>query len=751
LLEKIIIRLQNINELEDLLTELLEMTPTFQPFGFGVPAQKSVTKVRAIAVPIDSSQRNIIRAGKTARRSAISKGKILSARRIEEQEEEQSKINDSVSQFTCAADLRPLMRELEMEIFGILKYGEFKKPQEDYGDNDDGHKDNESNESPDDEIRLKPKEIIYLLEDLNRKLEHKISPPSMNIPFFAKKFKKNEINTKSKRFDLISRQTALEVVSTVSEKFLPLLLIQFESICNLLDPDNDVLLERNELNETQKCLELLLEIIHRLVSWSDLKSPDNVQTLIDILNQISSRDDSSTESTATSIRRDCLQKSITDAFEYLLKFSSKLPTANLAILFHKILCKINEFAPDPNELSVKSGDIARYFATYQWQDRKQLKPSSIVYLIQQDIHYSTDKVERIKYYADLVLPSLENNEEKVLEENPLFNKDTFQHFYKALSIELIETLREFKMNGTVEEILTQFTNMVYCWQKLVSYIKKNHKRVILSVVLRYGRGFIDLFVKKVLPFMDESFKLHRDVILIIFKDFQNATRNIQTLCTHVKVVKDTMLAALVPAVKKSLEIVIFQVKAMLQHNGYPPEAFFMGALKFRDIEGNLVDPNTPIDGDTRDDLNSVLNDDDDDDGDDEDIEKIEEKQDGSEDDDDNEIASTTSRSTDKIRKRKGKKKTNNSQFEEMEDGSSEKNGGHITEDEVDDSSVAKTDSINSDVEQDIIDLLDEYNEEKELESCNRKRSKCADDDENEPVVASSSKSMHKRSRIDLNK
>ncbi|CAB5380613.1 unnamed protein product [Rhizophagus irregularis] len=749
--KKIITRLQNINELENLLTELLKITPTFQPFGFGVPTQKSVTKVRAIAIPIDTSQRNIIRAGKTARRSAISKGKIISARRIEEQEEEQSKINDSVPQFMCAADLRPLMRELEMETFGILKYGEFKKSQVDYDDNDDGSKDKEV---CDDEIRLKPKEIIYLLEDLNRKLEHKISPSSMNIPFFAKKFKKNEINTKSKGFDLISRQSALEIVSTVSEKYLPLLLTQFESICNLLDPDNDVLLERNELNETQKCLELLLEIIHRLVSWSDLKSPDNVQTLINILNQISSRDDSLTESTTTSIQRDCLQKSITDVFEYLLKFSSKLPTANLAILFHKILCKVNELAPDPNELSVKFGDIARYFATYQWQDRKQLKPSSIVYLIQQDIHYSIDKIERIKYYADLVLPSLENNEEKVLQENPLFNKDTFQHFYKALSIELIETLREFKMNGTTEEILTQFTSMVYCWQRLVSFIKKNHKRVILSVVLRYGRGFIDLFVKKMLPFIDESFKLHRDVTLIIFKDFQNATRNIQTLCTHVKVAKDTMLAAMVPAVKKSLEIVIFQVKAMLQHNGYPPEAFFMGALKCRDIEGNIVDPNMPIDEDTRDEVNSVLNDDDDDDGDDEDIEKIEEeKQDENEEDDDNEIASETSRSADKIRERKGKKKTNTPQFEEMEDGSSEKNDGHITEDEeVDDASVAKTDSINSDVEQDIIELLDEYIEEKELESYNRKRSECsADDDENESAAASSSKSTHKRLRMESNK
>jgi len=464
-------------------------------------------------------------------------------------------------------------------------------------------------------------------------------------------------------------------------------------------------------------------------------------------------------------QHEILQKSTKDAFIYLLKFSSKLPTANLAILFHKILCKINEFASDPDELSVKSGEIARYFATYQWQDRKQMKPASIIYLVQQDIHYSIDKIERIKYYADLVLPSLENNEEEVLQANPLFSKDTFQHFYKALSIELIDTLREFKMNKSTEEILVQFTNMVYCWQRLVSFIKKNHKRVILSVVLKYGRAFIDLFVKKMLPFMDESFKLHRDIILAIFKDFQSATRNIQTLCTHVKVVKDTVLAATVPAVKRSLEIVIFQVKAMLQHNEYPPEAFFMGALKFRDIEGNVIGSDMPIDEGTRDEVNSMLgdddgddDDDDDDDGDDDDVEQIDDEEKQNENDNDvSEIASVTSRSTDKGRKQKGKKKTISSQSDdvEMEDVSFEKNDSHRSDEEMDDVSVAKADSINSDVEQDIIDILDEHNGEEEL----KKRSKHVlysaeednDVDENEDSESTSyNNNSRKKSRVASN-
>ncbi|RUS21064.1 Fanconi anaemia protein FANCD2 [Endogone sp. FLAS-F59071] len=52
--------------------------------------------------------------------------------------------------------------------------------------------------------------------------------------------------------------------------------------------------------------------------------------------------------------------------------------------------------------------------------------------------------------------------------------------------------------------------------------------------------------------------------------------------------KDTSLAPHVPLIRKSMETIIFQVKAMLSDNNCPPDAFFLGALKHRDIRGEEV-------------------------------------------------------------------------------------------------------------------------------------------------------------------
>ena len=63
--------------------------------------------------------------------------------------------------------------------------------------------------------------------------------------------------------------------------------------------------------------------------------------------------------------------------------------------------------------------------------------------------------------------------------------------------------------------------------------------------------------------------------------------------------KDTTLATLVPKVKRSLETVIFQVKGMLLHNDCPSDAFFMGNLKHRDLEGREVSANMPREEDDK--------------------------------------------------------------------------------------------------------------------------------------------------------
>ncbi|RIB11525.1 Fanconi anaemia protein FANCD2 [Gigaspora rosea] len=634
--KNVISKLRHVIELEKLLNDLLEITPSFQPFGFTTPTPTKNVKSNAVSVVVGSMPKNFIKTGATVRRSGVSKSKIISTRRSEvEKDDEQNKgTNESSNctpKFASVSDLRPLMRELVLPVFGMLKYGNIKNPTND----------NEATKMVDD-AQLRPAEIVYLLEDLKRKLDFKLSSPVSNVPFFAKKSKKAELGNNSDEFALIARQASLDIVKQVSLDYVPHLLRQLDLICEELNPTDDVIIEDDVEEALQRCLQLILEIIHRLLCWTELKSLDNKETLITVLKQLCPKALSSVPK-FTLVQPEVLQQSANEAFQYLHNFASRLPTANLAILLHKILKIIAGFAPNSSELFAKSGEVARNFASHTWDDINKLDSESIIYLVRNDIRHSSNPIDRIKFYAIDVLPSLESRNDNITESYPLLNRNTFPHFYKALFIELVEVLQEFRSGNfnTIDETLAHISNTVECLQKLVSFIRINHKRNVLSVTLKYGRSFIDTFLKQMLPLMDKHFNSYRDEILNIFKTFQMSTRNLQALCNHVKVNKESQLSAMVPLVKKSLEIVIFQVKGLIQHNGLPLSTFFLGELKHRDIDGREVESDDQRDDSSqKDDVNSVLDEDYDDDGDDKDVENLEEEEEEEEnndaEDDDNE-------------------------------------------------------------------------------------------------------------------
>ncbi|CAG8441668.1 4041_t:CDS:10 [Acaulospora colombiana] len=577
-------RLRHVVELEKRLNAVLEITPTFQPYGFFTPSPSKSVKLKSVAtISSGFAQRGLVKTGRTIRRSRISKSKILSAARTSEVEKnEENKISEDsmIPKYSSVEDLRPLMREFDLSVFGMLEYFRVKRPSRD--------KDSGSAVSTNNGFHLLPEEIVYLLNDLNRKLEFKISPPV--LPLIAKKAKKGGFGSKHDGFTLISRLSSLDVVTQVATGFVPHLLNLLSSICEELSNDGDVEKEEDEHEILLRCLELILEIIHRLISWPELKSPDNKEILIIVMKQLGSMVQPSPSSESTLGSLDILQRAASNTFKYFQDFVPRLPTVNLAILFHKILIKVTELSPDSRKLAEMSGDIARGFVSRQWNDVKKLNSESVIYLVQKDVRHSSNPMERIASYATSIFSPNEAHEDDPTELYPLLNNETLPYFYKALFMELVEVLRNFQP-GNFEhnaDIMSHITSTVVCFQNFVLFIKIKHKRAILSVALKYGRSFIDMFLKKMLPLMDKNFSTYREEIISIIGTFQKSTRRLQALCNHVKVHKESQLAAMVPLVKRSLEIVIFQVKAMIQNNGCPPETFFLGELKHRDIEGQEI-------------------------------------------------------------------------------------------------------------------------------------------------------------------
>ncbi|CAG8459084.1 12988_t:CDS:10 [Ambispora leptoticha] len=578
----VIARLQHVEKLEKKLEEELANSSIFHPIGYSSSTRKIGVERRNIVIernkPAAQASDNTKQQNKTRRRPAVlGKRKALSSRQNQHADEgEKIKSSGDSTSKTTLADLRPFMREFEWHVFYLFKYADFINDPGNMNLDDDNQKNNCS-QIP----KLGVSQMIYLLKDLDRKLEYKLSSSTTsNLPFFAKKSKKFDIDP---GLSLISRQSESEVIEHVI-KTLPLILKQFEAI----NEGDMVMDEQKEIDEINQCMELILEIIYRVFSWPDLTSPDKEETAIRLLSHFHLYKTDNNNSNDT-FQPQSIQQAANKAFTYFEIFADSLSTGKLAIYYHKILCKITEMASDPKEFITTISMLAKKFASREWKDAKQLNSSSITYLIQNDIQHADDNLERIDYYVSRIFPALEAGDEEILREMPLLNTTNFPDFYKVVSMELVDLMND-KSRGfeSIEMKLEYLAKIARCWRQLIIVIKYNQKRAILAVALKYGRNFVDLFLKNAIPFMDLHLKGHREEIQIIFKYFQVATRHLQALCIHVKVVKEVRLSNMVPLVKKSLESVIFRVKGILQHNDFAAESFFLGNLKQRDLEGHEV-------------------------------------------------------------------------------------------------------------------------------------------------------------------
>jgi len=112
---------------------------------------------------------------------------------------------------------------------------------------------------------------------------------------------------------------------------------------------------------------------------------------------------------------------------------------------------------------------------------------------------------------------------------------------------------------------------------------------LFHALMRSGIRFIAAFQRRGLKDMQKklSSKKHRPVIIRILKSLQRATRELQQLCSHVKIEKNNALTRLVPSLKKCLESFVFSVKMMLGTENRL-SAFNIGTLKHRQLDGQAV-------------------------------------------------------------------------------------------------------------------------------------------------------------------
>ncbi|KAG9461825.1 hypothetical protein GDO78_015641, partial [Eleutherodactylus coqui] len=91
----------------------------------------------------------------------------------------------------------------------------------------------------------------------------------------------------------------------------------------------------------------------------------------------------------------------------------------------------------------------------------------------------------------------------------------------------------------------------------------------------------------------------------LLKILQLCTRQLHHMCGHSKIHQDTGLTTHVPQLKKTLEMFVYRVKAMLVLNNCQ-EAFWLGNLKNRDLQGEEILSQKSQESETEEDQESQL-------------------------------------------------------------------------------------------------------------------------------------------------
>uniref|UniRef100_A0A4W6F9C3 FA complementation group D2 n=1 Tax=Lates calcarifer TaxID=8187 RepID=A0A4W6F9C3_LATCA len=578
---KVMTRLQNITYLQTLLEKALAGTPGYVPPVANFDGESTEGVMLSTTAPKRKAP------GKSSSDSSSLLDETTEADETQQQPEKEKE--KEIRQGVSLVSYRPFFRELDMEVLSVLQCGLLSC----------SLLDSELNTKVQEEVLLGSAELVFLLEDMLRKLEFSLTAgPAKRAPFLKGR------TDKSVGFSHLQQRSPKDIASCCVQ-LLPALCSHLENCHNhfqtLLSENNGVVdgpaTDVQEHQLMSSSYQLLLQVLNTTFSWSGFSLPGQRSLLKKALGVLAERlKEGRSELT--------LEQLVKHSVEYLLNFRSTMPNLSTALCLSQLLSTVSEKGGNPATYREQTASLVKGFLCQAWVtangERERgnkfnealhtlLRCVCIIYLEHVD-----DVLKAVEEIAGEGVPELINaSKDESSTSWPTLNRQTFLVFYKVMMAELEKAVRRIpagKISDDTEaqsEKLLTWNLAVRDFHILVNLVKVFDSRPVLNVCLKYGRLFLESFLKLGMPLLDYSFKRHKEDVQNLLKTFQLSTRQLHHMCGHSKLHQDTSLTNHVPALKKSLELFVYRVKATLTLNNCQ-EAFWMGNLKNRNLKGEEI-------------------------------------------------------------------------------------------------------------------------------------------------------------------
>ncbi|CAG5125424.1 unnamed protein product [Candidula unifasciata] len=577
---KVLMRLKHITELGALLRKCLSTHRNFQPPTAIFDCE--AVPAKAITAGPSTSGKEVKKKGKKA--GAKKKEKENS---VDGEEAPSTLIIESITQADvsvqsqnvaskseeAAMDLsnyRQYFRELDIKVFTILKTGLIKK----------AALDSQMNTKTKEELQIGLPELQFLLEDLSLKLSHSLIASAYKRRTFLKAKTDKKVG-----FTLLDLYTPAEIAAYAVD-LLPCLCDHLETACCRFSQES--------LTMTA-CFQLLLQCILSLLSWNGFTSEEHRPLLRNALKAVVIRLSVSKDQNSFISHEDSLAQS----FQYFGNLVETVPNLDTAVTLLKLLMVLAENCHQ-TALKGQLATHAKSFLSRDWRcpNGEHMKGAkhceNLQAVIKIFLENSPEPLEALENVASKGLATLMNQEKNARsEEFGSLNRLTFAVYYKVVMAELINNIKRIpagkksESEDVREERLLSWGMAIKVLHVTIMLTKMFTARSNLGTALKYGRQFVDIFLRQGMPLFDVTFRRHHAVVERLLRSLQQSTRVLHHLCGHSKITKDMALTNQVPPLKRALEAFVYRVKAMLTLNNCQ-DAFWVGNLKNRNLQGEEI-------------------------------------------------------------------------------------------------------------------------------------------------------------------
>uniref|UniRef100_A0A670I064 FA complementation group D2 n=1 Tax=Podarcis muralis TaxID=64176 RepID=A0A670I064_PODMU len=580
---KVLTRLQNITELQCLLEKCLAASPGYVPplANFDSETSEGVPVINTIGATKKKITFALDWHSVSSQRCVLCK-EICSCSSFQDSTEKEPE-----TPLVPLQSYSAYFRELDLEVFSIIHSGLLTK----------SALDTEMHTKTHEVVQIGPTQLLFLLDDLSRKLEHMLIPAAAKrAPFFKGKGNRNV------GFSHLCQRSSQEVIEYAVELLKPLcshmenmhnyFQVRKYGVCFHHECFNHGVIDGPRVNIQEhhlmsSCYQRLLQVFHLLFAWSGFSQHENHSLLKSGLRVLAHR--------LKPGERDLpLEELLSQSFQYLLNFQHSIPNIYCALSLTQLLLVITE----KSGTSQKSNEIAsitKHFLCQSWLQPSGIRQKGTQFndalhtLFCIYMEHTDNILKAIEDICSVGIPQLiQSSKDEYSSTYPTLTRQTFPVFFRVMMAQLETSAKSIsagKPSDSSElEKLLRWNLAVRDFHILVNLVKVSSLHINKE---HYGRLFVETFLKLGMPLLDCSFKKHREDVQSLLKTLQLSTRQLHHICGHSKIHQDTGLTSHVPLLKKSLELFVYRVKAMLALN-HCQEAFWVGVLKNRDLQGEEI-------------------------------------------------------------------------------------------------------------------------------------------------------------------